>query len=713
MKGSNLSILAAIFLGTVTTAAARSPLDSHAQTHLTPPENEGRLQYAVQLASLDTDTDESVNKGPVNRDLPEAAAALEPVFKPAFTEQQLADYRALFQKAEVALDKRNDASYFLLSEKLKDYPLYPYLQYHWLKHNLKHSRQVKHFLTEYSDSRYATLLKSQWLSYLGKNKHWKTYLENYTASSNTRLQCYYQRARLARKSNERDAALQAAADLWKVGYSQPKECDPLFNQLQKSAYFTEDLIWQRFDAALDNNKSRLARYIMKQLPDNDRRIASTWLELHRHPERTLPAFLKQKKNEHSADMFTHAIKRLARKDIQQAIEQWDGHKQDYDVSPVAHDAMEKTLALKLAMKREDGAYERLEHVNAHDSSSRTWRVRAALGEQDWNKVLAALNDLSDEEKTEDRWQYWYARAYLKTANLEKAQALLTHLASQRSYYGYLAADRINSIYHLAEDPVDVSDQDMDVMENRPQILVARELMAVDKQNEAKLQWWHAVRNFDDNDLLTASKLAQRWGWREVAIFTIARAKHWDDVDIRFPIGFAEKVQENSIKNDLNPAIVYGLIRRESAFNENAHSPAGARGLMQLMPGTARQIAKDFKERWKGSKSLYQPVTNIRYGSYYYRKLLKQFDGNYALALAAYNAGPNRVKQWLPEDQSLPADIWIETIPYHETREYVVNVLAYALIYQLRANLGNLTMNTLAPDVVPYQQLSANDQNQAF
>ena len=206
--------------------------------------------------------------------------------------------------------------------------------------------------------------------------------------------------------------------------------------------------------------------------------------------------------------------------------------------------------------------------------------------------------------------------------------------------------------------------------------------------------------------MVAAKLAQQWQWDEIAIFTIAKVKYWDDVAMRFPLSYADKVHENALQQKLDPAILFGLIRRESAFNKNAHSPAGARGLMQIMPKTGRKIARHFNERWHGSNSLYNPVTNLKYGAYYYQKLLKQFDGHYAIALAAYNAGPNRVKQWLPEETT-PADIWIETIPYRETREYVTSVLAYTLIYQQRTAQENLTMDELTRDVKPLVLTSSN------
>jgi soluble lytic murein transglycosylase len=320
-------------------------------------------------------------------------------------------------------------------------------------------------------------------------------------------------------------------------------------------------------------------------------------------------------------------------------------------------------------------------------------------------VIAAIEDLNEEEKAQDKWKYWLARAYLETDRADQAELLLTDLSDNRSFYGYLAADRVNSLYQLSHKPVDVTAEEIDQLKNQKEFRVAFELMVLDKKNEAKLQWWHASRHLDKKEILVAAKLAQRWQWDEIAIFTIAKAKYWDDVEVRFPLSYTDKIHENSEQNNLNPVIVYGLIRRESAFNEKATSPTGARGLMQIMPRTGRDIARRLNERWRGKNSLYNPVTNIRYGSYYYQKLLTQFDGHYALALAAYNAGPERVKKWLPEDKAIPADIWIETIPYRETRDYVASVLAYALIYQQRSQTGDpdedaLSMDDFTRDVEP-------------
>lgn len=263
----------------------------------------------------------------------------------------------------------------------------------------------------------------------------------------------------------------------------------------------------------------------------------------------------------------------------------------------------------------------------------------------------------------------------------------------------MAADRLNREYQLRHDPLDVTQQEIDAIKYSKEFLAAHEFMMLGRENDAKQQWWHALRQLDKEDYPAAAKLAQQWQWDEVAIFTIAKVKHWDDVELRFPLSYSDKIHENAALQNLNPVILYGLIRRESAFNKDARSPSGARGLMQIMPRTGMQIAKDLNERWSGKNSLYDPVKNLRYGSYYYQKLLNQFNGNYAIAAAAYNAGPNRVKKWLP-DESVAADIWIETIPFNETREYVTNVLVYALIYQQRMDSDELTMADLTRDVQP-------------
>lgn len=615
-----------------------------------------------------------------------------------FSDEELIHLRQLFLQAESSVKNNKKAEYIRLVDQLKEYPLHPYLQYQWLKKHLDDEEQIKHFLLQHKSSRYAGKLKHKWLHHLAKNKQWKLFLQFYSTTNNTRLNCHHHLAQF--NTGNKQAALNGAKKLWAVGYSQPRECDPLFAQLKQSSLFTQDLIWQRFDAALQNNKLSLAVYVKKLMPKTEQTTAQLWINLHRNPSRYMQQLLNHTKTAQSPLMFRHAIDRLARNDVTTAIKIWDENKQHFNVDKKLADKLEKRLAFKLAFKGESGAYERLSQLDAPDESSKAWRVRVALTEQNWPNVQSAIDAMDDTEKKKEKWQYWSARASLETGDIEQAEKIFSDLSKKRDFYGYLAADKTNSMYQLSDNPVHVSAKEIDRLENSKEYRVAYELMMLERTAEAKLQWWHALRQLDKDKIMTAAKLAQRWQWDEIAIFTIAKIKHWDDIDLRFPLSYSDKIHENSEQQKLNPAIVFGLVRRESAFNEKAHSPTGARGLMQIMPKTGKQIARDFNERWRGSNSLYNPEKNLKYGSYYYQKLLNKFDGNYALALAAYNAGPHRVKKWLPKDASIPADIWIETIPFHETRDYVTSVLTYALIYQQRIQSTGLSMDDFTRDIQP-------------
>lgn len=661
----------------------------------------------LQLSSLSaTQSDHNLSKvtkpAITEQKIPEvkessAAPVAEKTTTEHFSDEQIAHLRQLFLQAEEAVNKNNDKNFDLLAEQLKEYPLYPYLQYQWLRKHLNDNDQVKQFLQQHESSRYSSILKQKWLYRLARNRQWQTFLEYYSDTSDTSLKCYHHRAQFHR--GEKQAALNGAKNLWAVGRSQPKACDPLFAELKKSELFDDDLIWKRFDAALQNYKTSLAVYIKSLMTPANQTTAQLWLNLHRNPQRFLPELLKNSTSPQAPLMFSHAIKRLSSKDIHQAITLWDNNKQSFNIDKKRADKIEKRLAFKLALKNENGAYERLSQLNTTDTHLKEWQIRVALYDQNWPRVITAIEELSAKDRASEKWQYWLARAYQETGNTQEAEQLLNDLSVKRDFYGYLAADQMNGLYQLADNPLKVSDEEIEDIKNRKEFRVAFEFMVLDRINDAKKQWWHALSQLNKNKITAAAKLAQQWQWDEIAIFTIAKVKYWDDIDLRFPLTYADKIHENAALQNLNPAILFGLVRRESAFNKNAYSPAGAKGLMQIMPQTGRQIARDLKERWTGKNSLYNPVKNLKYGSYYYQKLLNQFDGNYALALAAYNAGPSKVKQWLP-DETLPADIWIETIPYRETRDYVTSVLTYALIYQQRTQSGDLTMNELTGEVQP-------------
>lgn len=617
---------------------------------------------------------------------------------PAHASKSIEALRGDFLQAEKLILHNKDVEYLELAEQLKDYPLYPYLHYQWLKKNLDRNRAVEDFLLKYNDTRYAGLLKNKWIVQLGRDKNWKELVKHYRTTSSAEIQCYYNLAQY--HAGHKKTALTAAKKLWVVGRSQPAACDPLFKLLLGSNYFTRDMIWQRFHLALRNGNVALANYVKGLLGPKDEKIAALWIKIHRRPELVVSQKNWHNNYKQAGLIFAHAVERVARGNSTRASEIWDAEQRNYTIPNTQRRRIERKLALGLAFRREKQAYNRLKRLPKRDQAVREWQIRTALNEQDWSHINESLAALTAGEKKETNWQYWQARAFDHAGKTEMANNLYTKLANDRSLYGFLAATRLGQDFAIQGKPVAVTDQEVDAIRKSRNIRMVIELRALNREQEAKRQWWYSIAKLNRKQVKAAAKLAQQWDWEQVAIFTIARAKHWSDVGLRFPIKYRQEVEFNAAKQQLDPSIVFGIIRRESAFDENARSPVGARGLMQIMPKTGRQIARELKEKWRSERILNDPVVNVKYGAYYYKQLLEQFDGHYALAAAAYNAGPHRVKKWLPEDKPVPADIWIETIPFKETRGYVAAVLTYALIYQERMQRNALKIRDFMRDIFP-------------
>jgi soluble lytic murein transglycosylase len=606
--------------------------------------------------------------------------------------------RKKFVLAEKMLEKGRDRAFFRTAKTLKNYPLYPYLQYHWLKKNLHQSKKVRRFLSEYPQTRYAILLHYKWQIYQAKHKYWKQFLKHYRETKNIKLQCHYHRAKY--NTGAKKEALMGAKKMWVAGRSLPSECDPVFKVLQNSSYFTKDMLWQRFQAALTKNKRGLASYVKRLMNKNDQTVAQLWLDVHAKPSLVTKKKLLNNKHVKAGLIFAHGIDRMARTDPVDAIRLWDARKSDFKINSVRMQRLERRLAMALAFRGDHRAYKRLSHLKAVDEVAQEWRVRAALREQNWVHVKQSIDQLDKEIKKKDKWQYWLARAQEQTGKPKAAKFIFDKLAKDRSFYGYLSADKSDVSYKLSDHPVQVTKKMMSQFKQRTDFMVVAELIKMQKPLEAKRQWWYAVKKLDKKQILIAAKYAQQLDWKQTAIFTIAKAKYWDDVSIRFPMAYQGQVLKNAKVQKLNPAVIFGLIRRESAFDQKAMSPVGARGLMQIMPKTGRQIARELKDKWQNKNKLFNPEINVKYGAYYYKQLLDQFNGHYALAAAAYNAGPHRVKRWLPDNKPLAADVWVETIPFKETRAYVSAVLTYALIYQKQLKKNSLTMKRFMRDVFP-------------
>lgn len=613
----------------------------------------------------------------------------------SFAINGLNQQRKDFVSAERLLEQGNESAFLKLTETLTDYPLYPYLQYQWLKDNLQQTDKVQDFLLAYKDSRFAELLLAKWLPYLAKNERWLDYINNYQATDSIALECQYYWANY--KTGNEQLALTEAKRLWLVGHEQPKECEKLFSTFTHTPLLTTDLVWKRFELALKENNTGLAGAIRQLLSELDQPIADRWLQVHKDPLIIQGnEFLSG--NDLQGHIFAHGVDRLVKSDLNTALLIWDSKKSAFAIDIETVQKLERKLALALAYERDARAYERLKPLITIDADVREWSLRAALLEQNWQHVAEALAGSPPEEQKTPQWRYWQARSLMATGSIVLGQVVYNQLAEDRSYYGFMAADQVNKSYAFSNNPVNMAGNELESLAETPDFKIVQEFKLLCRETEAKRHWVFTVKKLSQDQLKIAAKLAEQWQWYQLAIITLVKADYWDDLEIRFPLKYLSQVQANAEWQALNPALIFGLMRQESMLDEHAKSAVGALGLMQIMPETGKQIARNLNESWQSDNALLKPDVNIKYGTFYYRQLLSQFDGHFGLATAAYNAGSGKVIKWLPSQGLLPADVWIETIPYKETRKYVMSVLSYATIYQQRMQKEALKITGLLFDV---------------
>ncbi len=616
------------------------------------------------------------------------------IFLPcAVLSNPLEQQRTDFLQAEQAINQGNEAAFLQLSAGLTDYPLYPYLQYQWLSNHLPETDKILAFLSTYADSRYASMLRAKWLAYLADQQRWNEFIQNYQVSDNTALECQFHWA--SYQTGNSTTALIEAKRLWATGETLPNECDALLTALLASPVMTPEFIWQRFELALDKDNVALATHIQRLMNKNYQDIASVWLQVHKKPALIMQSNFLQPA---MGRLFAHGVLRMAKANLDGAIAVWDNNKSIVNPAHEIAQQVERSFGLALARQRDARAFGRLNLVLNPDEEVRDWKIRSALLEQNWQQVNSALASLTAEERQQPKWQYWQARALAEIGDTVTSQSVFDKLAQDRSFYGFLAADTVNKPYPATDKPVLLPSNAIEALGNETDFKVAKELNYFQRNQEVKKQWAFAIKKLTKERLLVAAKLAQAWQWDQLAIITMVKADYWDDLALRFPVTYSSQVINNATMQSLEPALVFGLMRQESMLDKNAESPAGARGLMQIMPETGRQIARKLNTPWLSASSLFDPDTNIKYGTFYYKQLLDRFSGNFALAAAAYNAGPNRVDKWLPNRKWMPADVWIETIPFKETRKYVTSVLSYTLIYSQRLQQNTLKIKNFLPDV---------------
>jgi soluble lytic murein transglycosylase len=612
----------------------------------------------------------------------------------------LAAQRELFLEARAALLDNRLEDYRALADRVRDYPLYPYLQFEDLRNRLSHAdeREIARFLKAHDGEPLGDRLRQAWLYNLARNRRWPLFLRDYRPTDSVDLQCYALQARL--ETGQKKDLVRDALKLWLAGESRPKACDPPFKYLADGGHLNRERLWARIRLAMRNNRPVLAGYLANNLPEADRAWVTLWRAANDTPSRALDDPRLAADTPLAREITLHALRRIARFDAAQAHEKWLAVRdaRAFDAGDTA--ALEGYIAYAAATQHLPQAHAWLVALPAaaEDSRIREWRIRTAIDLQDWTAVRAHIEALPKQERTDEEWRYWHAVALQKTGAPEEAMKRFGELARERSYHGFLAADALRSPYELGHRPIAYDAARLEPLRSRPGLVRAHELYRAGLMTDARREWAYAIRHMSREELKLAAVLADRWGWHDRAILTVARSGDYNDLVLRFPLDHVDSVRRHAGSNGLDAGQVFALIRQESAFNSDARSSAGAMGLMQLMPATGKLTAQRNRIPYSGAGTLLDGDKNIELGTSYLRHVMERFDGNPVLATASYNAGPHRVERWLPEADSEPAAVWIAGIPFRETRDYVQRVLAYAVIYDWRMQRPITPLNKRMPEV---------------
>ncbi|MEZ5440186.1 MAG: transglycosylase SLT domain-containing protein [Lysobacterales bacterium] len=458
------------------------------------------------------------------------------------------------------------------------------------------------------------------------------------------------------------------------------DCAPAFDWLERQGGLSEALLLQRYERALAQRRFDVARTLRSKLA----RHRGAWVDrsyaLHAEPATALPAAAQWPVDPALADAISAAVAQLARRQPSVAETHRQVLSRRYEFSADQQARMQRAIAIYAAADRLPQAGPWFDRMPAEwlDADAWAWRLRAAIGQRLYAPALRTLEGMPAELREDSHFSWLGGRLAEISGQTELARTWFTQAAQEANFHGFLAADRIEAPYALcdatpATPPTGATEE----------INLQRALAwwSAGQRTRAFREFWYGLQQWSPPLRQHAGLLAAAANWHDAAVWALNGAETRNWYQARFPLAWPEATRQQARANGLHPSWVRGLIRAESTWNPNARSGAGAVGLMQVMPATARGVAR---RHGIEQPSLTNPDDSIALGSAYLAELTEKFDGQIVLATAAYNAGPGAVERW-PRSDDLPIDLWIETISYKETREYVPRVLAFKVIYDWRAD----------------------------
>ncbi|MEJ1963342.1 MAG: transglycosylase SLT domain-containing protein [Gammaproteobacteria bacterium] len=591
------------------------------------------------------------------------------------------------------------------SAELRAYPLYPYLEAARIQQLLRTEsgppagadKQAAAFISAYAQDPVSRFVRRAWLESLAQRSLWGAYLDAYRDTGATdaqRCQSFIARIELGKT----EGLVAELGRQWLTPRSLP-ECERPFAWMKENGVLTTQLIEERSRIALKDGNTAFARQLIEQLPADRAAPLVQWASLIDRPARSIDALIASPETPVDPQALLAGWTRLARTDRDGARQRYEPlmHARGLDRDGASPYAL--ALALALAWDRDPGALEFFQLVGSADLNDAAfeWWARAALLAGKWDLASGTIARMSDTARKTARWRYWSARAAGQLNEADEARRLYESVLPDDNYYSAMAAARLKRTVAPHPQIIATDAALLATIEGIPALVRARELFLCGMRPEALLEWRFGFDTLPEGGRRQAIQLAADWGWYEQAIGVATSQSVFNDYALLYPRPFDNEVDAAARRAKLPPDLVYAVVRQESLYRVDAVSSAGAHGLMQLTPETARLTARQLKRASPAVTDLFDPSINTLLGASHLRDLLDRFDGQIPVALAGYNAGPNAVTRWLPAN-ALDPDIWIENIPYNETRAYVQRVLWHEVTFSWLRTEGKAqrTDSWLAP-----------------
>lgn len=602
---------------------------------------------------------------------------LIPAAQAEFGDEQVIAAREAFRANDRARLER-------LARETREHPLADYVEYWRMAQGMRTLKEVdpataQAFLARNERSHVANLLRADWLKLAGAQRQWELFDSEYAKlpQPDQELGCYSLQARLARGEL---GASRDALPLWLRLLEPPAACAPVLDALVSEQKVSIDDMWTRIRLQFEANKMQAARASIRYLPATQQPEPEV---VNGVIDRPL-VFLVRLPSELAADRAARelaalAIQRMARNDPAQAATQLE--RIETALQPGERGWAWSMLGWEAARRHLPEALDWFGRAGDAPLSETViqWKARAALRAQDWEALRATIEKMPPALAALPDWTYWLGRAYRAGGRSDEARALFKRIAGQPNFYGNLADDELNRPIAPPPKAREPSAEELDQVAARSSIQRALALFRLNLRAEAIAEWNFALRGMNDRELLAAAEIARRANLYDRAIATAERTRNEHDYTLRYLSPFDDSVRPVARQQSLDEAWVYGLMRQESRFITNARSGVGAAGLMQLMPATARWVAKKIGLKDFRPKHVVDTDTNVLLGTSYMRMVLDGLDQDPVLASAAYNAGPSRARKWRAETP-LEGAIYAETIPFTETRDYVKKVMSNAVYY---------------------------------